>query len=46
MLKLMEKSKGFAPEDWQGAYNWDERLVPPEIEFVDEDSEDSVPPPQ
>lgn len=40
MLRLIEKAKGIAPEEWVGAFDWDFKPVPPEVEFVDEESEE------
>jgi hypothetical protein len=37
---MIEKTKGIAPEDWNGAFDWDVKPQPPEIEFIDEESED------
>ena len=40
--KLIEKARN-APDDWQGAYDWDQKPEPPEIQYEDlyneEDSE-------
>jgi hypothetical protein len=41
-MKLMEKSKAQAPDDWNGAYDWDKKPVPPEMDiFGDQDDEES-----
>ena len=29
----MEKSKAQAPEDWNGAYDWDKKPQPPEMDY-------------
>lgn len=42
-IRLMEKSKAQAPEDWNGAYDWDKKPVPPELDIFggqDEDNSD------
>jgi len=41
MMKLMEKTKQMPPEDWAGAYDWDFKPVPPEIDFFDQNEEQS-----
>lgn len=35
---FLEKNKAMMPEDWKGAFDHDQKLEPPEIEFEDEDS--------
>jgi hypothetical protein len=42
MIKLMEKTKSMPPEDWQGAFNWDFKPVPPEfdMDYLNEEEED------
>ena len=37
MNKLMEKSKGQVPDNWNGGFDWDQKPEPPEIEFLSED---------
>ena len=36
MLKLMDKNKGGAPEEWETthAFDWDKKPVPPEVDFM------------
>jgi|TARA_B110000285_G_scaffold226656_1_gene286763 hypothetical protein len=36
MLKLMDKAKGVAPDDWETshAHDWDKKPVPPEVDFM------------
>ena len=40
MLKLMERTKAMAPDDWNNAYDWDKKPVPPEIDFMGVTNED------
>ena len=40
MIKLLEKTKGISPEDWNGGYDWDFKPTPPEIDFIMEGEED------
>jgi hypothetical protein len=43
MLKLMEKTKAVAPEDWDNvhAFDWDKKPIPPEVDFMNNDGTDS-----
>ena len=40
MLKLMDKTKERAPDEWEGAFDMDEKPVPPEFD-LDYDDGDS-----
>lgn len=31
-MRLIEKGKGNAPEEWPGYYDWDKQPVPPPME--------------
>ena len=42
-IRLMEKTKAMAPEDWNGGWNWDQKPVPPEVEFDMESDDDGTP---
>lgn len=35
MIKLMDKSKGVAPDDWEAthAFDFDKKPIPPEVDF-------------
>ena len=33
-VKLMEKSKQCPPDDWNGAFDWDLKPIPPEIDYI------------
>lgn len=40
MLKLMDKTKERAPDDWEGAFDMDEKPVPPEFDMDYDDDEE------
>jgi len=40
MIKLIDKMKGVPPEEWQGAYDWDFKPMPEEIEYVNMEDEE------
>lgn len=33
-MKLIEKGKGNAPEEWPGYYDWDKQPVPPPMDEI------------
>jgi hypothetical protein len=39
MIRIIEKGKVQAPEDWANAYDLDKKPVPPEIEYGDDGSD-------
>ena len=42
MIHTIEKAKVMAPEDWANAFNMDKKPVPPDIEYGDDNSDDSA----
>lgn len=42
MWFLMEKTKSTPPDNWAGAFNWDEKPIPPDVEFNVNDEEEAL----
>ena len=40
MIKLLEKTKAMPPEDWNNAFDWDKKPVPPDVDFLDPAQDD------
>lgn len=42
MIKLLEKAKGVAPDDWDGIHAWDhdKKPIPPEVDWMKGDDDE------